>query len=63
MSRSLNDEHAKSIDISRESEDEEANEEGDVEEEMMLQELEEEQLSKFDVFASNSKDKDRVIHK
>lgn len=62
MSRSLNDEHAKSIDISHESE-EEANEEGDVEEEMMLQELEEEQLSKFDVFASNSKDKDRVIHK
>lgn len=65
MSRRANDDLARSIDISHESEGEEdpSQDEEAEETEEALHELEENQHSKFDVFASNSKDKDRVIHK
>ena len=64
MSRRADEDPARSIDISNESEGEEdASQEEAEETDEMLQELEESQHSKFDVFTTNSKDKDRVIHK
>ena len=60
----MDEDRAKSIDISHESEDEDDPSHDEAEEtEEILHELEENQQSKYDVFASNSKDKDRVIHK
>jgi hypothetical protein len=54
-----NDEHAKSIDLEEESDEGERDEE----ESEILNEMEDSRRAMLDVFASSSKEKDKVVNK